>query len=65
MTKVSHNVSAFQDTLQEVILIAEVVHVALFGQAKIGTCAVFDKLILESMNSPSDMSGESTIRFTV
>jgi hypothetical protein len=60
MSKISHDMIAFGNLFEELVLPSQVVYVELFGLAHwMGVLLVVYELVLESMDCPTDVSGES------
>jgi len=57
MTEITHDMSALQDPFQEFVLASEIPHVGLFALTHVLAYVAADKLILETVDGPSNVSG--------
>ena len=65
MAEISHAVSTLEDTLEERIFIAKIVHESFFSHTHVLSYISPDKLILEPVNSPANVRRKRSVDFTI
>ena len=65
MTKISHNMSTLQYPLQKLVLVTQITNIRFFRSTHIIVWIRTQKLILETMDCPTNMSWKSTVEMTI
>jgi len=65
VAEVAHDVRAFEYSLQKLVLVAQVVDIGLFGLAKVLSSVSTNKLVLKTVDGPSDVSGKGTVYLSI
>ena len=65
MAKVTHNMSALQNSLQKLILTTQILHITFFCPAEIFVNALAYELVFETMDCPANVSWKGTIILSI